>query len=603
MKLFGFVIITTLGFALALNEEVNNFCTSLPILIVSALSPLPTLEECQKAPISNIPGPNCMKRTSLAEVKVLMDEKGEENCLGDMAGSPTYTGSAHYRGASSLNFASKHQMNLKFDNSINFLNISKGKDWILNGPWIDTTGLRNPLAHWLFRNTGRYSPRTQHMILFLRNDHQQLEYHGLYIAMEKIGFGKERLGLAELTRKCQTNEELSGGWAWQYNPFSYGSNVANFVIDQYQTMFGLGARPTIEYPKADRLTDTMRNYFIDPKTSPLVAYYKHLFDHMEQPDDLQKHIDIGSFVDYMLHTELSMNQDAYLRSAWYFKDRNQPINAGPVWDFNLAYGLGSKPLNQWLFMESTSWKRLRCNYRFASLAISRWETLRSGIWSNASITSFLNRMTFPIQTMLQKCPNAWNSDSLYCLLTGSTKEGNYTSNVNDLLKSVLTRATWMDHHILEMYTSLNGTICAAVGTLPKFNCAKNGNDSGCLTEPYRYASQVSFPPVRHVYLGPSCQSTPRDTLNNTYRTDPCWLSVGKSVNAGSKTPFCSGYGQCPPGIGAKCTCNNKSTRSDCLPEVNRTVIWLSAISIFIIIGLGILRYCTYGRQKTYQPIP
>lgn len=51
-----------------------------------------------------------------------------------------------------------------------------------------------------------------------------------------------------------------------------------------------------------------------------------------------------SFVDYFIHTELSLNADGFKRSAYFFKDKDQAdgtgskMQAGSVWDYNLAYG-------------------------------------------------------------------------------------------------------------------------------------------------------------------------------------------------------------------------------------------------------------------------
>jgi len=49
-------------------------------------------------------------------------------------------------------------------------------------------------------------------------------------------------------------------------------------------------------------------------------------------------IDIPSFVDFMLISELSANPDAYQFSTYFHKDRNGKLNAGPIWDNNLTFG-------------------------------------------------------------------------------------------------------------------------------------------------------------------------------------------------------------------------------------------------------------------------
>ena len=57
-----------------------------------------------------------------------------------------------------------------------------------------------------------------------------------------------------------------------------------------------------------------------------------------------RYIDVPSFVDYFIHTELSLNADGYKRSAYFYKEKQRAdgtggkLFAGPVWDYNRAYG-------------------------------------------------------------------------------------------------------------------------------------------------------------------------------------------------------------------------------------------------------------------------
>src|SRR5690606_21458051 len=52
------------------------------------------------------------------------------------------------------------------------------------------------------------------------------------------------------------------------------------------------------------------------------------------------YIDVASFVDTLILNELVRNGDAYTRSVYFYKERNQKIVAGPLWDFNLTLASG-----------------------------------------------------------------------------------------------------------------------------------------------------------------------------------------------------------------------------------------------------------------------
>ncbi|KAI9916500.1 hypothetical protein PsorP6_017981 [Peronosclerospora sorghi] len=539
-------------------------CFELPIVIVSPVHvKLPTPSCIQRHP----PAPYCMKEPVEATFEVIDNGNNTLNCL-DGNRTATYSGYAHYRGQSSLQFQ-KHQIavDLKEDGAL--LNFPADRTFVLNGPTIDASLMRNHLAHWMFRGTGRYSPRTRHLVVFIRdqvapNDWSP-RYRGIYLALEKIAYTRTRVGLAQLNNACKTEEEFSGGWAWQNNPLGYGDYSPNIILNEATRLFGSGARPILTYPNPKTLTQSMRDYFVASETGPLSRLYQYLYVNMTDPEKLDDHIDIGSFVDYFLHSELSANMDAYRRSTYFFKDRNQPINAGPVWDFNLAYGQGGA-MTTWMYSQQTFWKRLTCNYKFASLVQQRWATLRSSTWSDDSIQSFISSSAEPLYRQLDKCTD-WKSENLQCANVEAKTEGTYHDAVQNLITAVLTRAKWMDTSVPGFYQALDNDVCVAAGELPAYNCAANGSDSGCLSNPILYRNAVKFPAPQEPATIKACNAS-KELRNGSIKLeapslDPCWLSAGVYVSYGSITPFCGGYGVCPEGPGAKCTCKSGHVPPTC----------------------------------------
>ena len=62
-----------------------------------------------------------------------------------------------------------------------------------------------------------------------------------------------------------------------------------------------------------------------------------------------KYIDIESFIDYFLVSEISRNNDGFKKSQYFHKDKNGRIVAGPVWDFDWAW----KNINQCFIFKAT----------------------------------------------------------------------------------------------------------------------------------------------------------------------------------------------------------------------------------------------------------
>ncbi|KAE9112021.1 hypothetical protein PF007_g11252 [Phytophthora fragariae] len=557
--LLFFLVVVGVDVALAIDKS----CFELPIVIVSPTKvKLPT-ETCNQP---RLPAPDCMRDSVEANIEVI-DNQGSLNCLNGNR-TAVYPASVHYRGQSSLHFA-KHQISVDLDEDAELLGFPADRSYVLNGPTVDGSLMRNHLAHWMYRGTGRYSPRTRHVVVFVRDKLDAADwsprYRGIYLALEKIAYTPNRVGLSALDNSCQSKEELSGGWAWQNNPLGYGDYSPNIVLNEATGLFGAGARPILTFPEPKALTKTMRDYFISHETGPLPRLYQYLYDNMTHPDGLEEHIDIGSFVDYFLHSELSVNSDAYRRSTYFFKDRNQPINAGPVWDFNLAYGLGSAT-TAWMYTIHTFWKRLACNYKFASLVQQRWMKLRSTTWSDEAIRSFIQGSAEPIHRQLRNCAE-WKSDNIQCANVEAKTKGSFEDLVNGLLKAVLARASWMDSNVAGFYTTLDHNLCVAAGELPAYNCAADGNDKGCLVNPSTYSNAVEFPQPRKPLAAKSCGGSKVSSTGTTAlekpSIDPCWLSAGVYMSDGSITPFCSGYGFCPEGPGANCTCKSGHSAPTC----------------------------------------
>ncbi|ETL46859.1 hypothetical protein L916_03341 [Phytophthora nicotianae] len=592
MRIYSLLtLLASLQAALAQQTAPNHEeCYEMPVVIVSALDrsfPDPTCNQLR------YPADDCLKDAVQTRVEVIDNGDGKLNCINGERTAVFEHSKSNYRGQTSLFFA-KHQFNIKFPEDTSFLGMVENKAFVMNGPFLDCTLLRNHLAHWLYRSTGRYSVKTRHTVVYMRTDPAQEnpQYSGIFLLLEKPTYDKNHVNLASIDATCAARNPkvMNGGWAWSNDPPSYGSYSPNMVIDQYQNEFGMGERPMLAHPSGSSLSQQMRDYFVNTETGFLPQMYRVLWNNMTAPLELQKHLDLGSFADYLLHTEMSLNVDAYRRSTFFFKDRDQPINAGPVWDFNLAYGNGARRhFKDWIYPQYTYWKRLMCHSQLASLVIQRWKTLRGtnmqkaddpvfGVWSDEAISKFLDASSAPVHRQLSKCRGGdWRSDVVQCAVVDlKTCNGTYADQVTEMRESILDRAQWMDERIEQLYKPLDAKTCSGVGDLPKFNCGLDGNDDGCLKNAEKYYNAVTFPPVRKPYTGPSCEeivANNADTTNGEEMAaqmtpyqkpsvDYCWRSAGsyvypqqKGVKDKTLTPFCSGYGSCAQGPGATCNCS------------------------------------------------
>ena len=106
----------------------------------------------------------------------------------------------NYRGASSYSWFDKKQYRMKFykkqgsdkAKDYEFLGMGKNSEWVLNGPFLDKTMVRNRLVYGLGREIFEWAPDCRYLELFVDG-----EYQGVYLAVEPVTNGESRLRLCE----------------------------------------------------------------------------------------------------------------------------------------------------------------------------------------------------------------------------------------------------------------------------------------------------------------------------------------------------------------------------------------------------------------------
>jgi hypothetical protein len=160
-------------------------------------------------------------------------------------------------------------------------------------------------------------------------------------------------------------------------------------------------------------------------------------------------IDVPSFVDYMIISELASNPDSYMYSMFFHKDRNGKLRAGPIWDFDLTYGndlffwgLDRSHPDIWQFSNgdnngSRFWIDLFNNNSFRCYLSKRWnELIGPGKPLNlSSIKAFIDQTDATISEAVARETALW----------GTT--GSHQQNILDIKTFLNTRIPWITAHI------------------------------------------------------------------------------------------------------------------------------------------------------------
>lgn len=354
------------------HTKMNNLQSNLPVITITTDSPLNAQEK----------------------VTAHMKMEGYDGAIG-----------IKLRGNSSLAFNQKKYTVETRDADgkelkVGLLGMPAGSDWVLLCPYNDVSMVRDPLAFNLWREMGHWGPRTQ-MVEVLMDG----EYLGIYIFSEAIKRGEGRVEIPKLRKTDTEGTELTGGYILRID--TYNEDDATFP----SKVPGIGE---------GIMTSQITWSCIYPKKKNLqpeqLAYIQQYIDETEQAiqsDDFAdpqrgyaKYIDVPSFVDYFIHTELSLNADGFKRSAYFYKERQNAdgtggkLFAGPVWDYNLAYGncnfCNANKIDAWCFEGGNTqptpalWQRLLQDPAFRKAVKTRYQSLRKTVLSDKAINTYID---------------------------------------------------------------------------------------------------------------------------------------------------------------------------------------------------------------------
>ena len=273
--------------------------------------------------------------------------------------------------------------------------------WVLLAPYNDVSMVRDPLAFQLWRDMGHWGPRTKMVELNMDG-----EYRGIYILSEAIKRGTDRIDIANLKKKDVEGRELTGGYILRID--TYNEDDATFPSKVPGIGDGIMTSQitwSCIYPKKQKLQPEQLSYieqFVDSVELTIQS------DHFTDPRwGYERLIDVRSFVDYFIHTELSLNADGYKRSAYFYKEKvhedgtGGKLFAGPVWDYNLAYGncnfCNDDNTQAWCYEGCNTqptpafWQRLLQDPAFRKAVKKRYQELRKTVLSNKHIFGYIDR--------------------------------------------------------------------------------------------------------------------------------------------------------------------------------------------------------------------
>ena len=216
------------------------------------------------------------------------------------------------------------------NNNVSLLGMPAENDWILNPLAYDQTGMRDVIAYELSNQIGQYASRSQYCEVVLNGN-----YRGLYVFMEKVKVDKNRVNIEKMDETCNQAPEVTGGYIVQANradndPLAW--RMQTYLNNWWGPVY---TEFIHHYPKHENITNAQNNYIHNVFLELEEKAHNH---NTSISTGFPSIIDIPSFVDFMIMAEFTSNVDVYHLSTFFHKDRCGKLRAGPIWDYNLAFG-------------------------------------------------------------------------------------------------------------------------------------------------------------------------------------------------------------------------------------------------------------------------
>ncbi len=335
------------------------------------------------------------------------------------------------------------------DRPLSPLGMPADGDWVMYAPnGFEPVLIHNPFMHQLSRDIGRYSPNTRFVeVYFVGSGTGAIDstsYAGIYVLMDRIEVGKDRVDAGRLEPENLTLPSMSGGYLMKIDrldPGDSGISAANQTV-------------ALVDPREDQLKLPARAAQLNYIRSHLTAFGNALYDNSRFTNPVtgfRAYIDTGSWVDHHLLNVLAFNVDALRLSAYFHKKRDGKIHFGPLWDFDRALGsTDGRDANPRVWRSQSGdrgtdffnypwWDRVFRDPEFFQDYIDRYQGLRGGHLSTTNLWRLIDDLARQVRAAQPREQNRWGV---------VPRGGSYQAEVNLMKAWISNRTDFMDRQFV-----------------------------------------------------------------------------------------------------------------------------------------------------------
>ncbi|MHB1152429.1 MAG: CotH kinase family protein [Eubacteriales bacterium] len=325
------------------------------------------------------------------------------------------------------------------NNNLKVMGMDAHHEWILYGPYLDKTLLRNYMWYNIAGEIMDYAPNVRFCEVFV-ND----EYMGLYVMTESITAGNDE---ARLNLSVNRNYNTYTGYLLRLdlNIDNVYKNINNF------TTYAKRTKQTIEivYPGKANLTDVLKREIEQDFSDFEKALYS--YDYNDKKYGYDEFIDTQSFADYFLINEFTSNYDAGWLSTYIYKDMDDKYRMC-IWDFNSSCDNYNETIESKAFlMQHCLWYFMLIKDKdFTQRLTDRYYTLRKTYFSEEYLNNYIDEVVAYLGDAIDRNYEKWGyafEEEYDMLIPAERNPRSYEESISSLKNFLKERTNWLDENI------------------------------------------------------------------------------------------------------------------------------------------------------------
>ena len=283
---------------------------------------------------------------------------------GEKSTDITVTTQIKGRGNSSWNnevpqsdYDSKNSYRLKLDEKQQLLGIgdSKNRDWVLNSNKFDLSGLRNFIVWELADRMGQFSyvPDCSFAQLYING-----QYRGLYMVTEFIEVANDRIELEETDPEGSVKPE-DKDYFLEVDFRGAEEGLPFFYVEGYGAASNGNPREFVIKTPSNKQDKFYIQKYVQQCHDAIVGGNR---------EEIEKLIDLPSFIDMYVLEELSKDVDVGAASCYLYKKADGKLTFTAPWDYDFGFGTFEKAVS---YEGMISAKKGGCTW-FAALLEQEW---------------------------------------------------------------------------------------------------------------------------------------------------------------------------------------------------------------------------------------